>query len=309
MKKATIAAVLALSVFGAGCYDTPDGGEIGVVRNGGPFDDKNIRQVVDQGSGNTWVGWFSETHFYPAADQQRLYKFDSTEDADAGPVTVFTRDGVKVTLTGTFYLNTAFDNSKSGQALLEKFDTAFGTRGFGPEDLKPWEEGGWSDFLNAVLQPVIDSNIREVIATFDCEQLVSSCALVQRDGALGASEQATTEKNNASNVEQIQTALNENLDQEITAKLKQPYFGDIRFSLGSVKPNQTVQAAIDDAQAEFAKVSKAQARVESAKKDREANTIRQKGYNACSSCAKQDELKSLPDGLQALGGDVAVGLR
>ena len=37
-----------------------------VVRNGGPFDDKQIRQVVPNGSGNTWVGFFSQAHPYPA---------------------------------------------------------------------------------------------------------------------------------------------------------------------------------------------------------------------------------------------------
>jgi len=55
--------VLVVCVFGAtGCMATPEGGEVIVVRNGGPFDDKQIRQVVPNGSGNTWVGFFSEAH-------------------------------------------------------------------------------------------------------------------------------------------------------------------------------------------------------------------------------------------------------
>jgi len=291
-------------VGASGCYSTPQGGEIGVVRNGGPFDDKNIRQIVEQGSGNTWVGWFSETHYYPASNQQRIYKFDRSADADAGPVTVPTQDGVRVRLQGTFYLNTAFDNTPRGTRLVKQFDTAFGTRGFGTGNKKPWEDGGWSDFLNAVVQPVIDSNIREIVAEFECKQLVSSCALVQRTGQ---EKKVVVEENNASNVTQIQDRINENLTEEIRAKLGQPYFQNIRFSLGPVElPG--VQHAIDEAQSAFAAVSKAQARVEQARADATANRLKQKGYSLCPQCAELDKIKALPRGLTALGGSFAVGV-
>lgn len=307
VRAAMILGLFAVLMGTTGCYDTPEGGEMGVTRNGGPFDDRQIRQVVPNGAGKTWTGWASDTHFYPASDQQRVYKFDDTNDADAEPVKVPTRDGVQVRLTGTFYINTAFENTKQGTALIKAFDTSFGTRGFGSEDLKPYDEGGWSAFLNSILQPVIDSNIREVMAEFDCKQLVSSCALVQRGGEQ-VSAKDVAGANNKSNVTQIQDRINANLAEEITAKLGKPYFRNIKFSLGPVElPG--VQHAIDDAQSAFAAVSKAQAKVQQARADREANAIKQKGYNACRSCAKQDELKSLPRGLQALGGDVALGLR
>jgi regulator of protease activity HflC (stomatin/prohibitin superfamily) len=306
IRKTLVGLVAAAILVGAvGCYSTPEGGETGVVRNGGPFDDKNIRQVVAQGSGKTWVGWFSDTHYYPAANQQRIYKFDDAEDADAEPVVVPTRDGVRVRLTGTFYLNTAFDGSKRGRELVEAFDTAYGTRTFGTEGRHPYDDGGWADFLNAVVQPVIDSNIREIIAEFDCKQLVSSCALVQRGGEVAVEE---VDENTASNVTQIQDRINENLTEEIEAKLGQPYFQNIRFSLGPVElPG--VQRAIDDAQSAFAAVSKAQARVEQARADAEANRIKQRGYSECPDCAALDRIKALPRGLTALGGEFAIGVR
>ena len=173
-----------------------------IIRNGGPFDDKQIRQVVPNGAGNTWIGFGSQAHPYPASDQQRLYKFDDTPDADAKPVEVPTRDGVRVRLTGTFYINTAFDGTPEGEKLLRAFDTSFGTRAFtGAEGAaRPWEEGGWEIFLNAILQPIIDSNIREVIAEFDCKQLVSSCALVQRGGAAAVDAEEVAGSDNKSNV-------------------------------------------------------------------------------------------------------------
>lgn len=297
-----------------GGYTRPEGGQVIVVRNGGMFDSKDIRQVIPENAGRTWAGFWSEEHPYPASTQQRIYKFDDAKDADAKPVEVPSKDGVRVRLTGTFYINTAFDGTPQGDRLLTQFDTAFGTRKFGSADSdsddakKPWEDGGWSLFLNSVLQPVIDSNIREVIAEFDCKQLVSSCALVQRGGRVRVEE--VRGENNASNVQQIQDRINENLAQEILAKLGGAYFKNIRFSLGPVElPG--VQQAIDTAQSAFAKVSEAQARVEQAKQDRLANKEKQKGYNSCPSCARQDELKALPANIQTLvfgsGAPVAIG--
>lgn len=303
-----IMAVFAVAMLASmtGCYSTPEGGETIVVRNGGPFDDRQIRQIVPNGAGNTWVGWASESRAYPASDQQRIYKFDTGNDADAKPVTVPTKDGVQVRLTGTFYINTAFDGTKEGDKLLTKFDTQFGNRKFGGE--KVYDEDGWAKFLNTVVQPVIDSNIREVIAEFECKELVSSCALVQRgtNGQINASEVAKG-GTKQSNVTRIQDRINTNLAEEITAKLGAPYFRNIKFSLGPVElPG--VQEAINEAQSAFAEVSKSQAKVEQAKADRRANEEKEKGYNVCSSCARQDEFRALPENLQVLGGNPATVL-
>jgi hypothetical protein len=307
---AVAAIALLVLTFGAtGCMATPEGGEVMIIRNGGPFDDKQIRQIVPNGAGNTWIGLFSQAHPYPASDQQRLYKFDDPPDADTKPVEVPTRDGVRVRLTGTFYINTAFDGTAEGERLLRAFDTAFGTRGFtGAEgSARPWEEGGWEIFLNAILQPIIDSNIREVIAEFDCKQLVSSCALVQRGGA-SAAEAEEVGDDNRSNVALIQDRINENLSEEIKAKLGQPYFRNIRFSLGPVElPG--VQEAIDQAQSAFAEVSRAQARVAQAKADADANRERQRGYDDCPACQRIDAIKALPPNLTALGGDFTSVVR
>jgi regulator of protease activity HflC (stomatin/prohibitin superfamily) len=317
MKTLFTRALMGLALVGAvagttGCMATPEGGEVIVVRNGGPFDDRQIREVVPNGAGNSWVGWMSEPHPYPASDQQRLYKFDDSPDADAKPVEVPTKDGVRVRLTGTFYINTAFDGTPEGEKLVQTFDTSFGTRAFtgsnsdGTYSAKPWEDGGWTAFLNSVLQPVIDSNVREVIAEFDCKQLVSSCALVQRGGNVNAQTEEVT--NTKSNVTLIQDRINENLAEEIQAKLTKPYFKNIRFSLGPVElPG--VQKAIDTAQSAFAEVSRAQARVAQAKADADANEERQRGYNNCPACQRIDAIKALPPGLTALGGEFAVAVK
>ena len=304
-----VVALLALTFGATGCMATPEGGEVMIIRNGGPFDDKQIRQIVPNGAGNTWIGFGSQAHPYPASDQQRLYKFDDTPDADAKPVEVPTRDGVRVRLTGTFYINTAFDGTPEGEKLLRAFDTSFGTRAFtGAEGAaRPWEEGGWEIFLNAILQPIIDSNIREVIAEFDCKQLVSSCALVQRGGAAAVDAEEVS-GDNKSNVTVIQDRINENLVrgdpvQARAAVLPQhPVLARARRAAG--------RAGGDRPGAErVRRVSRAQARVAQAKADADANRERQRGYNDCPACQRIDAIKALPPNLTALGGDFTSVVR
>lgn len=291
--------LVAAATLAGGCYDTPGSGEVGVVRNGGPFDNKNIRQVVCPGSGNTWVGWASNTHHYFDSSQQRTYKLDNSEDADSAPVTVPTKDGVRARISGTFYFKTRFDCTKEGRRLVKEFDEAFVTR---PESQRPWDH--WSGWLNSTVLPIIDSNMRQIMAQFECRQLVSSCTLVQN--TRGKAPEVDPDKaDNRSNIQIVQQRVEQGLAADLQAKLGEQYFTDIVFNLQPVElPG--VQLAIDRAQSAFASVSIAAAKVEKAKQDKQANEIKQKGYNACHSCARQAELQALPDGLLSLGSGAGV---
>src|SRR5450432_3876197 len=59
-------------------FDKTQGGEVAVIRNGGPLDNHKVRQVIEPASALTWTGLFSTAHKYPA--QQRFYTITS----DAG---------------------------------------------------------------------------------------------------------------------------------------------------------------------------------------------------------------------------------
>ncbi len=50
-----VALVMLLGLIGSAPLTRPEAGEIGVVRNGGPLDNRNIRGVVKSGSGITWA--------------------------------------------------------------------------------------------------------------------------------------------------------------------------------------------------------------------------------------------------------------
>lgn len=300
--------IMLFGLIGSAPLTRPEAGEIGVVRNGGPLDNRNIRGVVKSGSGITWAGLFSTMHYYPVSSQQRFIKLSNDPGSDETPVTVPTKDGVEVTIQGTFYLNTAFDNSEAGLKTMRDFDTQFSTRTFGPDDLHPYDgRSGFSAFLGANVFPSVRNNLRQVISGVSCYQLVSSCALVQNRSA----QQQQDALDGATKIPAIELAVQNGLRTDLKETLGEEYFRNIKFSLTSVTLPEKVQTAIESAQASFALVSKADAERRAAKIEAQANLERQRGYNSCKACAQQDILKAIPENVTtyAPGGAFAVSGR
>ena len=273
------------------------GGEIAVVRNGGPFDNHQIRQTIEPASGLTWIGWWSSVHKYPA--QQRFYTITAISGRGERPgvdvVHTPTSDGVNVGIEGTIYFSLNLD-----PATMRSFDDKFGTRKFRGLDgaVRAAYDGddGWSGFLDQIVRPVIDNDLREQINNFRCSELVSSCALVQNASARRVAV-AGGQSNNG-NIAKVQDAINSSLGEDLRRTLGGDFFTGIRFSLVRITLPSKVQGAVDDAQAAFAQVTQAQARVQSARADAEANRVRQRGYRDCPACARIDELKAIPPGVQ-----------
>lgn len=286
---------------------TPQAGEVTVVRNGKAwfwppdwFDNHKIRGVIDNGSGNSWTGFGSHVHPYPVSSQQRFYRMESCGAercgrADTTAVTVPTSDGVEATISGTFYFYTAFDGTQKGNGLLESFDTQFATRTFDGEHVYDGQKG-FSHWLGIIVEPVSANNLRSSISGVTCAQLVSSCALVQNNSQTAVTK--TTDlaqgKVNQSNINRIQEEVATNLRRDLTETLGRDYFRDIKFQISGVTLPPKIQDAINDAQSAFAQVSQAQAKVQSAKADAEANRLRQRGYKDCPACAQIDTLKAIP---------------
>ncbi|MFF5258724.1 SPFH domain-containing protein [Actinomadura viridis] len=302
-RRTAIAIAVALVLVGGpvlsallGGYERTGGGEVAVVRNGGFFDDNKIRQVIGQGSGRTWVGLYSKVHRYPA--QQRYYTITSeakkAETSGVDVVTVPSSDGVNMGIEGTLYFTLNLE-----PAALRAFDDKFGTRKFrgaGGEMYYPWEgDQGWLAFLDQIVRPVIDNDLRSQINSFRCAELVSSCALVQN--ASSQTRQGAQAQSNNANIAKVQTAINTSLAADLRSTLGGNFLTNIRFNLVKVALPDRVQEAVDRAQAAFAQVSEAQARVATAKAEAAANKARQDGYNKCPTCARIEELKALPQGI------------
>ncbi|MDP9437012.1 MAG: SPFH domain-containing protein [Actinomycetota bacterium] len=230
-------------------------GEIAVVRDGGPFDDNRVRSVVDPASSRTWSGMLSQVHRYPA--QQRFYTI--TADAEKGDrpgvdvVRVPSSDGVEMGLEGTIYFTLNQDH-----ATLREFDDKFGTRRFrGPDgESRAAYDGddGWNGFLDAIVRPVIDNDLREQVNGLRCAELVSSCALVQ-NGSTGAPVVRGEASSNA-NIARVQAAINTSLREDLRRTLGGDYLSNIRLTLVRVTLPPQVQEAVNDAQAAFAAITR-----------------------------------------------------
>lgn len=270
-------------------FEKTQGGEVAIVRNGGLFDNNKIRGYIPEASERINVGMWSNVHRYPA--QQRFYKISANaKESDTGlvdQVNVPTSNGVNVGIEGTIYfeLNTS-------EKVLKEFDEKFGTRRFAGE--YPWNgDEGFAAWLNTVLRPVIDNNLRKEIGSVTCAELIPSCALVQNEGNLRAIADNQGVLANQK-IAEIEDKVNSGLKSDIQSQLGGEFLTGIRFTLAKAVPPVTIQRAIDEAQAAFASVSKAEAKKRSAEIEADANRIRQRGYENCPACAQIDMMAAIP---------------
>ncbi|WP_231121727.1 SPFH domain-containing protein [Motilibacter peucedani] len=286
-----VALLIAGSVVASG-YDRTAGGEVAVIRNGGPLDNNRVRQVLPPASARTWIGIGSTAHKYPA--QQRFYTITAdSKRGDREGVDVEndpTADGVEVGIEATVYFTLTSDPSA-----LESFDDKYGTRkyrGLTGAYRYAWDgDSGWTTFLDQIVRPVISNDLRQEIGDFRCAELQASCSLVQNAGS-GASSATATASN--TNISKIQESINASLQADLNSTLGGPFITGVRFNLAKITLPQQVQDAINKAQAAFAGVTEAQARVAQAKADAQANEQRQRGYATCPACALIDEYKAIP---------------
>jgi SPFH domain / Band 7 family len=271
-----------------------DGGHVVVVRNGGPFDDNSIRQVIQPNSGLISTGLFSAKHAYPST--QRNFKVSGATNADSNEViNVPTKDGVLVGVEGTFY----FDVNFTDPAVMRAFDDKYGTRTYpvaGGSATYAWDgDAGWSAFLSFTLGNLVQNVLRQEIGDVECADLVASCSLAANNSAQAAAKPGATSGNETIN--QVQQAVNDGFTKDVDDVLGVPILIHPRFVLSKVDLPANVQDAINKAQAAFAGVTESQAALQKAQIDAQANAARQSGYNSCPTCAQIDILKALPPGL------------
>jgi hypothetical protein len=279
--------------FAAG-FTKADGGHVVVVRNGGPFDDNSIRQVIQPNSGLTSTGLFSTGHPYPST--QRNFKVSGSKNADSNEViNVPTKDGVLVGVEGTFY----FDVNYTDQSVMRAFDDKYGTRTYPLGDGNSsyaWDsEDGWNAFLSFTLGNLVQNVLRQEIGNVECADLVASCSLAANSSAQAAAVNPNANGNQTIN--QVQQAVNAGFTQDVDTVLGVPIFIHPRFVLSKVDLPTNVQDAINKAQAAFAGVTESQAALQRAQIDAQADAARQQGYNSCPTCAQIDIMKALPPNL------------
>lgn len=285
-----IAAIWGLSA--AMSFESTSAGQVAVVRDGGPFAGKNIKQVIPPGHGATYVGIWSTVHFYPSTQSSYTITDNPNEGDQPGVdvISVPSLDGVQMGIQGTLYFTLNTD-----PAVMKEFDNKFGTRSYtyGGESGNAYDGSkGFGIFENQIVRPVINNAVRQAIATKRCSDLLASCALVQNTGQ---NVDLSKVPNGNVNINDVQQAIDTALQNDINATLGGDYFTGIRFTLNKVDVPPNVQEAINQAQTAFANVSKSQAAIAAAQADAKANETRQQGYNACPICAQIDLMKAIPD--------------
>jgi hypothetical protein len=286
-----------------------DAGSVGVVRNGGWFDNHEIQRVIEPASGLTWIGFWSSVHEYPA--QQRYYTMTADPTRGGRPgidlAHAPTGDGVEMGIEATIYFRLNTD-----PATISHFDQLYGTRQYRASDtgklLYAWDGvDGWNAFFDGAVRPIVDNAIRVQLNEVTCAQLVSSCALVH-NGADPSRAAPLTPGQNDTNIARIEDALNHQLPLDLPRSLGGDFFLDITFDLVGVSLPASVPDAVTKAQAEFAAISQAQAKVVEAQADAQADLERQKGYDACPACAQIDMIKALPPGITTYAPGAAVAV-
>ena len=293
-----VAAVLgvALIVAAAGARVAQQNvGYVGVVRNGGPFDARTIRQVLLPGARLTWIGLFSQRpHEYPAATVSRTYTITGDTATPTRPgvdaVTVPTKDGVQVGLEATVFVRFV---GESNLAVLKRFDVSYGGRRFTGADgrsLYPWQgDNGFAAWLDVFFRPVLNYDLRRELGTLQCAELVASCSLVSRGSPLATNVPLA-------DADAIARRLSKSLEHDMTATLGQPYFRDIRMRISHVTLPKNVQAAVDNAQAQFAAVNSARAELRQARYRAQGNKLIGDSLNRSPGLATIEALKAIPKG-------------
>jgi regulator of protease activity HflC (stomatin/prohibitin superfamily) len=290
--------------------------EVGVVYNGGPLDKKTQRQFIPPASGLTWTGWLSQDpRLYPSEGSPRRYIITSDpgrgDRVGVDELRIPTADGIDVGLEAKISFTTGF-TGQPGDQLLRQFDARFGNRTYpvpgGGQRLHPWEgDDGFGAFLDTEFRPVLDNALRETIGRFRCDELVSSCALLSNKG--GSLDQKSGAKTNA-NLVAVQQAIGGALNDDLSSNLGGKYFRNVQVVVSAVRLPERVQDAVNDAQAQFAEVNKANADLQKARIRKKVNDTLGRSYDNCPACAEIDALKSIPSNVTAisLGGGGSLAL-
>jgi hypothetical protein len=279
LRKVTIVIALVLmAMLATACYGRAEGGEVSVVREGGPYDSREIKDVLCPGAQRKWIGVNSTEHHYPASGVQRYFKItsDPNEGADyEAVITAKSADGFNIHISGTMQFQTRFACTGPGEDLVKSFDRQFGVRKFptpdGEKELAPWDgSDGWSAFLNAQTLPILQNVFRIAMLKFECQQIVASCSLVASRNAQEIDK--TVAKQTGVNLLEIQKEIEGEFAKDLKEAWGQDYFTGFKFLMSQPTLDEGIENKINEGLGAFAIVSQARAQVQQA--EQQANAAR-----------------------------------
>jgi hypothetical protein len=293
-----------------------DTGVVCVIREGGPFDGRDITEVRQPGSGPKPIGAFNKQDCLPITER------DSTDVLPADQ-TFPTRDSVQVVVDGQ-----ALYQLTSDPARVEAFYRGYGRRRWGGEDIT--SEQGWLNFQRQRIAPVILDAQREVVGQYACTSLNNLCRYVQNPEAATTQGGQTERVDNTQNLAEAQRALAERIRRGLRDAFRGEYFENVRYQNLRIRFEPEVQSRITEAQSLRTQAAnarleaerqRAQARGEADRREEEARGERRaafqraRAYRINPNAAQIDRIRAFcgNDGCdpQVIGGnlsDVIAGL-
>lgn len=206
-----IAAVLLFNVLTS--IKGTDSGEICVVKEGGPFDGRGVKEVRKPGEGPSPIGIFNDQHCLPATER------DSNDVIEGTPLFA-TRDSVEVIADGQVLFTLTQDPEK-----IAEFYRGYARRTWGGKDI--WTEDGWLSFLKQRVQPIILDATRQSIGAEECTDLNNLCQYVQDPEAVTAGK--VKEVNNTQNLTRAGQKIAEALKTKLKAAFGDDIFENVRY--------------------------------------------------------------------------------
>jgi hypothetical protein len=300
-----IAAVVVIgsALIATGCapdeeYVAPAQGRVTVVV-GKPSGDNSgtkntgIEAIYCPGDEQQHIGRDREVHSYPEERIQRYYLVTTDEGRGDRPgpdsFTATTADGVRVKIEGKYYFHTNLSCKGEGEKMVRDFEAQYGARSFpivggggtdSSESAAPWDGSpGWDAFLDINVRPDMDNVVPESVNGYTCAQLNTACAVIAGAKNGEALVDAETGKKATAAREALQKQIVDALNEQLKESMGAQYLTFTDFRISRVTLPGDVQKAVDDAQAEYAKLSGKQAELANAKLDAEKQELLSRAYD------------------------------
>jgi hypothetical protein len=190
---AVVVAILLLAfapAFVNGLKKTPRN-MIGISYGGGPFEAAHFQRIVNPGSGLFFNGWYDPLYLYPVDQQNYIISKSPRVGAVRGSDSILapTSDRVPLTFQAAIYF-------KLNTGLLRQFHEQLGLQ------YKAYTAKGWNNLLQDTFRQQVENAIQEQTRRYNVSQLYGS----------------------ATNLVQLQDAVQNSLAQRLIAALGEPYF-------------------------------------------------------------------------------------
>ena len=240
-------------------FRSVDVNEVCVVKEGGPFDGRNVAEIRQPSEGPKFIGTFNSQQCFPATERQVRFTDNDQGDRDAAAFRTPTLDAVNVHVDGQARFVLATDSE-----VFKDFYRRYGTRTFDGKKAYEGDEG-WTNFLAAVFVPVLQNTIREVVGDYRCIELNNQCQYVQNIEAATKGDVKEVHQN----LDIVGQKIAEKLVDNLNSALGNNYFERVRFNIIRVGFDSDVQREITGSQAKRAELAKAE--LEAQRQQREAH--------------------------------------